>query len=276
MSESAIDRRLRRGQLVRLHPRVYGVGHDAISRDGEWLAAVLAYEPHAALSHRSAAALWRLFEPNPVIEVTTRRKTRGSGSIRRHRARLDANEVTARRVIPVTTLTRTLLDVAGILPVDALARVVREAEFKHGLPVDLESFLDWRRGWRGAARLRTCIDRLREGPRGRSRSRLEDSFAALLGETDLRRPVMNAALDLGVAKLEADCLWRAQRLIVELDGLKAHGTRSALESDRERDRRLQTAGWRVIRVTWRQLDAPEALLKDLRRLLGDESASTVA
>jgi very-short-patch-repair endonuclease len=72
---------------------------------------------------------------------------------------------------------------------------------------------------------------------------------------------------LGGLKIEADCLWSSQRLIVELDGGRAHRTRAAFESDRERDRHLQTAGWRVVRVTWRQLDEPQALLADLRRLL---------
>jgi very-short-patch-repair endonuclease len=66
---------------------------------------------------------------------------------------------------------------------------------------------------------------------------------------------------------EADCLWREQRLIVELDGHEAHGTRSAFEGDRERDRNLQAEGWRVIRITWRQLSHPSSLARDLHRLI---------
>jgi len=87
-------------------------------------------------------------------------------------------------------------------------------------------------------------------------------------------PKLNALLDLDGLKIEADCLWRTQRAIVELDGGKAHGTRVAFEADRERDRRLQAAGWRVIRVTWRQLENPAALLADLRDLLQAETAPT--
>jgi len=76
-------------------------------------------------------------------------------------------------------------------------------------------------------------------------------------------------IDFGDRTTEVDCLWREQRLIVELDGHEVHGTRAAFESDRERDRHLQAAGWTVVRLTWRQLeDEPEAICADLRRLLG--------
>jgi very-short-patch-repair endonuclease len=84
---------------------------------------------------------------------------------------------------------------------------------------------------------------------------------------------LNALLELDGRWIEADCLWRTQRVIVELDGGKAHRTRSAFESDRERDRRLQAAGWRVIRVTWRQMDDSKAILDDLRKLLRQREAA---
>jgi hypothetical protein len=140
----------------------------------------------------------------------------------------------------------------------------------------LEHLLGRHPGRRGATTVRTCLRRLGGGPQGRVRSRLESRFAALLARGDLPKPQLNAILDLDGFKIEADCLWSAQRVIVELDGGKAHGTRVAFETDRERDRRLQAAGWRVIRVTWRQLDNPTTLLADLRHLLLIESASTVA
>jgi very-short-patch-repair endonuclease len=89
----------------------------------------------------------------------------------------------------------------------------------------------------------------------------------LLARSDLPQPELNALLDLGDQKIEADCLWRAQRLIAELDGGKTHGTRAAFDLDRERDRRLQALGWRVVRITWRQLNEPAAVLTDLHRLL---------
>jgi hypothetical protein len=179
--------------------------------------------------------------------------------------------------IPVTTLPRTILDLAAILPVEAVEGAIREAEFHHRLRLqDLHALLARYPGRRGAKTLRTCLGRLDHGPRGRVRSRLEIRFAALLARIDLPVPRLNVVLELDGGWVEADCLWRDQRVIVELDGGQGHGTRSAFESDRERDRRLQAAGWRVVRVTWRQMHEPDALVRDLRRILGDEAASTVA
>lgn len=69
--------------------------------------------------------------------------------------------------------------------------------------------------------------------------------------------------------MEVDFAWRSARLIVELDGFAAHGTRTAFERDRARDRRLRAAGWRVVRVTWRQLyEDPRGLARELEALLG--------
>ncbi len=122
-------------------------------------------------------------------------------------------------------------------------------------------------GRRGARTVKACLRSLELGPRGRTRSGLEVRFAALLAGSGLPKPELNSLIDLGDRLIEVDCLWRGQRLIVELDGGRAHRTRAAFEADRERDRRLQAAGWSVIRVTWRQLDEPAAVLEDLRHLL---------
>lgn len=111
-----------------------------------------------------------------------------------------------------------------------------------------------------------------------TRSELEDRFIAFLESAGLPRPQTNASLHAAGLWLEVDCLWRAERLIVELDGFAFHGSADAYERDRARDRALSVAGWRVVRVTWRQLhDAPGALAADLHRLLtaprGGEAAT---
>jgi very-short-patch-repair endonuclease len=101
-----------------------------------------------------------------------------------------------------------------------------------------------------------------------TRSELEDRFLALVARENLPRPEVNAAVELGRGTIYPDFVWRSARLAVELDGYRAHGTRHSFEADRERDRLLQAAGWRVIRITWRQLrDHPAAIAADLRRLL---------
>ncbi len=278
MSKSGIDRRIRAGRLHVIHPGVYAVGHRAVSREGRWLAAVLHGGEGAVLSHRSAAALWGIKRggAHGRIEIATPRSTRSCEAVHRHHTRPLPDEVASRRRIPVTTLARTLLDVAAELSVESLEAAIREAEYLHRFRLgSLEAMLERHPGRRGARTIKACLYRLGRGPRGRTRSRLEIRFAALLARTDLPRPELNALLDLDGFKVEADCLWREHMVIAELDGGKSHGTRAAFETDRERDRRLQVAGWRVIRITWRQLNEPAALLEDLHVLLRAETASGV-
>jgi Transcriptional regulator, AbiEi antitoxin/Protein of unknown function (DUF559) len=278
MSGSGIDRRIRAGRLHRLHPGVFAVGHRIVSPEGRWLAAVLRVGEGAALSHRSAAELWgvRRTRDRGRIDVSAPRAARSSATIRRHQVIHPPSELTMRRGIPVTTLAQTLFDLAAELSLQAFEAALREAEYLHRFRLDaLEQLLVAHPGRRGATKIKACLRRLGRGPIGRARRGLEVRFAALLTEADLPMPKLNALLDLDGFKLEADCLWRDQRLIVELDGGAAHGTRMAFESDRERDRRLQVAGWRVIRVTWRQLDEPATLLEDLQRLLEAEPAPRV-
>src|SRR3977135_996279 len=93
---------------------------------------------------------------------------------------------------------------------------------------------------------------------------MERRFLAVLARTNLPRPRLNAHVSVRGRFFEVDCLWAEQRLIVELDGRESHGTDLAFEKDRERDRLLLVEGWRVTRVTWRQLrDEPPAVIADL-------------
>lgn len=283
VSASAINRRVRCGRLHRLHPGVYAVGHPIVSREGRWLAAVLRGGAGAVLSHRSAAALWGILRGSERsrVEITTPRSTRSSSAIHRHTSRLPRDEITRRRQLPVTTLARTMLDIAAIAGGERMEGAIREAEYLHRFRLsDLETILKRHPGARGARTVKSCLTRLGGGPRGRVRSTMELKFARLLSGTDLPRPRLNALLDLddGGRPVEADCLWSSQRVIVELDGGEAHRTRVAFEMDKERDRRLQVAGWQVVHLTWRQLlDEPAALLADLRKLLDHgESASDAA
>jgi very-short-patch-repair endonuclease len=163
---------------------------------------------------------------------------------------------------------RTLFDLAAILPANRLEAAMRKAEFlqlrdRLSLPTLLLRYL----GHRGNATLRLCLDRLGDTV-GFTRSELEERFLAFLDRAGLPRPHLNAQIELGDRWIEVDCLWRDRRLVVELDGRAAHQTNAAFEVDRERDRRLQSAGWRVARITWRQLhDEPEAVARDLRDLM---------
>lgn len=269
LSRDAIAHRIETGRLFRLHRGVYSVGHRSPPQEGLWMAGVLAGGEGAVLSHRSAAALWGLCGAvQAKVEVTSSRSTRSSGSLRRHCAHLPRDEMTIRRRIPVTTVSRTLLDLAAEVAIVEFERAVREAEFLR-LPdrpplAELLARYPRRRGARAA---RVTLERLGRLAPGDSRSHLEDRFLRFAARARLPMPETNVVLRLGGRTYEADCLWRVERLVVELDGHEAHGTRSAFESDRERDRLLQVAGWTVIRVTHRQLGSPRALAADIRHLL---------
>lgn len=274
LGEGAIDRRLRLGRMHRLHSGVYTIGHRLVSRQGRWLGAVLACGPGVVLSHRSAAALWGIRGPwSGSIEVASPRSTRSRPGIRRHAVSLPGDEVTVECAIPVTTVPRTLFDLASVLPIDGVEKAMREAEYLRLYDrLSLHDLLVRRRGCRGAQTIRACLARRSELPVGRTRSPLEDRFAAFLDRAGLLRPQINPWVRVGERSFQVDCLWPAQRLIVELDGRAAHATDLAFERDRERDRLLQVAGYRVTRITGRQLrDEPEAVATDLRKLLRGRS-----
>ena len=170
--------------------------------------------------------------------------------------------------IPVTSVHRTLFDYAGVSPVDRLEAAMREAEFRRLWDrLSLPTLLARYPGNRGNANLRLCLERLGKTP-GFTRSDLEELFLPFLDRFGLPRPHLNARLQVQGAWVEVDCLWRNERVIVELDSRAAHETHTAFETDRGRDRSLQAEGWRAIRVTWRQLrEEPERVAADLRALL---------
>jgi hypothetical protein len=230
---------------------------------------VLASGEGAVLSHRSAACLWGLRIEAPVAhDVTIARSTGPIHGLRRHRSSLLPDEHTVRDGIPVTCVARTLFDIAAGTAPWEFERAVREAEFLRlpQLP-PLEEVCERRRGRRGAKLVRATLEDLSRLASGTSRSALEDRFLRFVRRVGLPAPETNVLLRLRSTTYEADCVWRGQRVVAELDGHRAHGTRSAFEEDRERDRRLQAQGWRVIRITWRHLNHPESLAQDLRSLL---------
>jgi len=232
-----------------------------------WMAAVLACGTSAVLSYRSAAALWGILRTaRTMIEVTAAQGRHPKPGIQLHSDLLAADEITTLRGIPVTTPARTLLDLAAVLDRHQLERAMSEAEvLRLTGALSLEELLARHPRRRCAATLHTLLD---AGHSGVSRSELEDRFLRFLSLSSLPLPELNVPMQVNGDWIESDCVWRPQRVIVELDGHATHGTRAAFERDRKRDRALQANGWRVVRVTWRQLrDSPEAIAGDLRALL---------
>lgn len=234
------------------------------------MAAVLFCGPDAVLSLRSAVALWGIRNASAgLIHVTVPTKSRSPGSIRRHFAVLPADEVTERDGIPVTTVPRTLFDMAADHPVDVVEHGLRESErLRLHDALSLGHLLERYPRHRGNKTVRECLRRRRELPAGISREALEARFLAFLDHFGLPRPRLNAWITLGPRRYQVDCLWPEQRVIVELDGYETHGTWSAFQRDRDRDRRLLAADYRGPRVTWHHLDEiPEEIAADLRALL---------
>lgn len=236
------------------------------------MAAVLASGPDAVLSHWSAAALW-MIRPNSrsIIDVTDPVKSRTWDGIRRHHKVLPPDEVTMVDGIPVTSVPRTIFDLAATEPAEVVESLIREMEFLELR--DQLSLWDLVRRYprrRGVRRVQVALERIHGEPEGRKRSRLEERFAPFLRRHHLPLPRFNDSIVLGAKRYEVDCHWPGTGEIVELDGWQGHKTRTAFREDRARDRKLRAAGYGVTRLTWNQLeDEPEAIAADLRALLAN-------
>lgn len=227
----------------------------------------------AVLSHRAAGALWRI-RPSERIDVTSVRQRR-SRAVVFHRGLLALDEVTVEDHIPVTTPSRTLLDLAAVLDRDRLERAFEQAEvLRLAVGPSVPQLLERYPRRAGTPALRAILADRGFGANV-TKGKLERRFLAFLRRHRLPRPQTNVPMTLGEQRIEADCVWPRRRLIVELDSRAFHSTPVSFEADRLRDRRLQAAGWRVIRVTWRQLhDRPAALLRDLSALLAPDKLNT--
>jgi very-short-patch-repair endonuclease len=251
LQQRAVSYRAAAGRLHRVHRGVYAVGHTVLTANGRRMAAVLAAGPGAVLSHASAAALWEIRPTNATrIDVTVRTKRgRARRGLRIHRtSTLQADEVTDHQGIPVTTPSRTLLDLAATLPRRALERALDEAEVQE--LYDLTSLTAIARahaGERGARALTEALDH--DAGTTLTDSELEELMLALCDEHRLERPKPQTR----VAGLRVDFYFAAARLVVETDGYRYHRTRRAFERDRERDAILARAGYRTLRFTHRQL-----------------------
>ncbi len=238
------------------------------------MAAVLAYGDGAVLSHRSAAALWGLMRPRwSPIEVTSRHGRAGRPRILLHRSRVANDELAVEAEIPVTSLPRTLLDLAEVVDELRLRRAFEEADRLKLLRMPELERVCARAGRRkGLVTLRRLIAAA-TAP-ATTRSPLEDRFAEFWRDhlADLPEPLTNVM----ILDREVDAYWPGHRLVVELDGFSTHAHRAAFESDRARDAAMQAAGYRVIHLTHRQLEteAPR-ITAQLRAMLGpDQPASS--
>ena len=262
-----IDRCLTEHRIEPVYRGVHAFSRELLSCEGRWMAAVLAAGAGAVLSHQSAATLWGIRRPQAgPIHVTTRRKVARRPGLVLHFIPFGEDEVTVHAEIPVTTASRTLFDIAHYVRPHELERAMREAEYRRlNEGASLDALAERYRGRTGMRAVRRLLDA--GWSAAPTRSELEADFMVFIDRYDLPPPERNALIDLPTRRVEVDLLWRSARLVVELDGYASHGTKHAFEDDRERDRMLQLAGLRVVRVTWRQLHRDQrALARDLRSL----------
>jgi len=262
LSASQIEQRVRTGALLREHRGVYRVGHRAPSRESRYLAAVLAAGNGTLLCGRSAAHLLGLLRgPVPPPEVIAASARRIPG-VEVHRRRSGPPpEGTLWLGIPVTTVARTLVDLAARLSPDDLARACHEAGVRHDTtPDQVEAAMLDRPRSRGATALRRVLN----GDEDVSLSRLESTFGARLRDAGLPLPVANHP----AGGRFVDFRWPEHRLTVEVDGYRFHRSRHAWERDRLREREAYARGDQFRRYTYGDvLEHPARMMAELRALL---------
>jgi hypothetical protein len=270
VTRAEIKRRLASGSLIREYPGVYRVGHRAPNLEARYLAAVRACGEKALLCGMAAGYLFGAIKglaPPPEVTAPARRRVRG---VKTRRLAVEPRDAIRFRGIPVTTLPRTLVDLAAVLDLDDLARACHEAGVRYGTtPAQVAAVLRRRPKSPGAAKLRLILD----GDAAVTLSRLERRFLALLREAGLPLPKINRP----AGSKYVDCRWPERSLTIELDSYRYHHSRHAWEQDRRREREARARGDEFRRYTWGDVFERSAqTLAELRALLGAGSEGPVA
>lgn len=269
-SKGHIARAQEAGRLQRVHRGVYAVGHAALSDRARATAALLVFPGTGVLSHRSAAWLWGLSPIAPrEAEVTVAARGNRRPGLRVHRVwSLADEERTIYEGLPVTSVARTLVDLAGSSPGRELSRVVDRARRRGKLDLAaIDRVLGRRSGSFGRDRLQEVLRLYRQPVFDRARSEL--LFLDAIHDVGLSPPKINTWAE----GYEIDAYWEAERFAVEVDGWETHGSREAFESDRLRQEDLKLAGIDSIRITARRIEQePQAVARRLKLLLAQRRA----
>ncbi|HEX5763702.1 MAG TPA: type IV toxin-antitoxin system AbiEi family antitoxin domain-containing protein [Solirubrobacterales bacterium] len=273
LTDAMIDHRLGSGLLQPLFRGVFAVGHRAITRHSLMAAAVLVCGRGAVVSHATAAELLGLWDRKAVaIDVTAPHSAgRGVQGIRWHGgAPLASSEVATRAAVPCTTVSRTLVDMAGQYGERTMRRLVEKAAFLRLLdPEEIDRVLARRRR-RGAPKLRRILVpwRTQAGRTARLRSPMEALVLAASLEAGVRPPQCNVKRHIEGRDFEFDFFWEKERVVVETDGEETHGTVVAFSEDRKRDQIFMANGYRSARIAWSHMEKePDATLARIVRIL---------
>ena len=261
-SASGIDRRVQSGVLHPEYRGVYRVGHRAPNVVARYAAAVLACGDGAALCGAAEAHLFGFLRGVPPVPEVVVEGHRCVPGVIVHRARsLPADEVRRWEGIRVTTLPRLLVDLAGTLSLDELAKVHHQTWIRFRVaPAAIEAVLARRPNARGVVGLRAVI----HGDTPLLLSKLERGFQRVLRDHGFPRPLVNRP----EGAYYVDCRWPEFRLTVELDSFRFHNSRLIWEQDRQRDREAHDRGDHLRRFTWRDVFEDQAhMLRQLGRFL---------
>ena len=218
------------------------------------------------ISHWTAAGRWDLLKPRwgpvCVTVVGDRRHQRG---IRVHCVKaLHPHDLARKDGIPVTSVPRTLLDLAAVAPRNVLARAVNQADRQGRLDRRaIRELLDRNPRRKGTKALKAVIDAVHPATR-RTRSDLEVVFLKLCRRRKIEMPLTNTEVE----GYEVDMYWPKHKLIVELDHYDYHRTPAEFANDRRRDAHLKKTGHEVLRVPDQWLDSdPDGVADTVERLL---------
>jgi very-short-patch-repair endonuclease len=263
-SRREVEGMVQRRWLHRLYRAVYAVGHPDVTREGRFMAAALAYGPEGTLAHWAAAAHWELlgWRNGATIDVSVVGHRRAQRGTRVHR--VQSLERTLHHGVPITTVPRTLLDLAGVASPAQLRRATNQAERRGWLTEQAVRDLIERYGGRKGMKAFVAVTAAVNAGTHRTRSDLEDDFLAFCRRRRLPTPVANGKVE----GYEVDMHWPGTKLIVELDSYEYHRTPTSFEQDRRKDADLKLKGYTVIRVTGAWMDTdPAGLAATIRQLL---------
>ncbi|HEY0279888.1 MAG TPA: type IV toxin-antitoxin system AbiEi family antitoxin domain-containing protein [Solirubrobacterales bacterium] len=249
-SDEMIDHASETGRLQAWHRSVFAVGHQSLSAHGLCMAAVLFRGEGALVSYQSAVWLWGLERKLEIpVHVSVRWRGHAQDAIGLHHCpALRDEDVAETEGLPVTGVTRTLLDYASTATHYRLERAIDQAD-RLGL-LDLAAIgriTEEVSGHRGRGPLLRAMVIYRES--GFTRSGGEKRMLAALADAGVRRPVVNNFVE----GHELDFFWEQERLVVELDSWEHHRGRRSFEEDRKRQEELSMAGIETIRITGTRL-----------------------
>jgi Protein of unknown function (DUF559) len=275
---------VRSGQLIRMRQGVY-----ATKRALDWaeadpvraqaldvLAARATVSGNAVASYQSAARLHRLSllaePPKGAVTLTlppARKRNRAKpADVAFHASELPGEHVTRLYNLPVTTVARTVIDLARTLPfMDAVVVADSALNQEKTTKPELHQILrECAAGWPGVRQARRVVDFADE----RAESPLESAARVDFAEADLEPPELQVTIHGEQEQFAArvDFLWREQKVIAEADGLVKYSDRQDLLKERERDHQLRAAGYTVVHFTWQEIfQAKETVIERIRGAL---------